>query len=160
MRGKVSGRTRGPRGSSPRGRIGRREAGKWNSTRGGGARRGSNGGRGLQLRFRPAEGSIEHEMERRRCRARLRGLQREESRHGGERWPESAPARRAAARVTRVLCSLEEEGDGTKWIGLRIRTRPRGSRGSPTADAWCRRRQRGVTAWARVRFTGEHSNRV
>ena len=115
-------RERRARRSSPATRLERREAGKWNSTRGAELDGAVNGGRGLQLRFRPAEGSIEHEMERRRCRARLRGLQREESRHGGERWPESAPARRAAARVrlSCVLCARARKGEreGESELGI------------------------------------------
>ena len=54
----------------------------------------------------PRFGSNELGNGRRRWRARWSGLEREESRHGGERWPESAPARRAAARVAWLRCAL------------------------------------------------------
>jgi len=49
-----------------------------------------------QALIRPRVGSNELRKRRRRWRARWSSLEREESRHGGERWPESAPARRAA----------------------------------------------------------------
>ena len=40
----------------------------------------------------------------------------------------------------------------------RIRTSPRGSRGSPTDDAWRRWRRRGVAAWAHTGKIEEHSS--
>ena len=63
---------------------------------------------------------------RRSFGARSRGLGRGESKHGGERWPESAPARRAACSLgCSVLCSLEEEGERggeNEHDSVRIRT--------------------------------------
>jgi len=64
----------------------------------------------------------------------------------------------ARARIDpRVRKEKGKKGYGS--AGIRT-ARERDGRGSPTADAWRRRRRRGVTEWARVRFTGEHSNRV
>ena len=68
--------------------------------------------------IRPAEGSTEHEMERRRWRARLHGLGRGESRHGGEGWPESAPVA-ALLELSSVACSARaRKGEQGGEIGL------------------------------------------
>ena len=96
--------------------------------------------------IRPAEGSTEHEMERRRWRARLRGLGRAESRHGGEGWPESAPAA-ALLELSSAACSAHArkgERGGEIQLGELNGNGERlsGGRGHRRSDAWRRRHSR------------------
>ena len=134
--GKGPGRKRRSWGSSPRGPLRRRRAGRWRSTLGAelgvlqqwqpGWRadfrsgKSSNGsGRGSEASGR-AEGG--HGV-------RNRG-------GGGSGWTARTPAvARQRLSPARARAGRKRRGEKDRALE-RIRTRPRGSRGSPTADAW------------------------
>ena len=159
--GGAGARKGGDRGREARGRHGEAHHGRESTgggLEGGRRRRGrsftgdGDGGRWRRGRFGPAEGRSSSGKGRRRRGVRWGGLGRGESTRGGgdgrrecRRWLCSSSARPARVR--------KEKGRENIHGSAEIRTaRERDGRGSPTADAWRRRRRCVVAAWARVRL--------